>query len=227
MKKILLIIILFSFSRVYAIENIKINDDNLIPEYNKNTKVYNYYTNKNEVNIYVIKEDNEEVIYDKTISLNESKEVIIESSIYGKYKINILKNYNKNNNEDCYLTDLDIEDYPINFNKEKYEYKISINDESNLNINYDLSNYNCSVLIEGNGNFNKSDNIISIKVDNKYNYIIHVYKTIKVSKIVEEETHEMSNNEKEIVKFIIITISCLIIFGFYYILFINKTILNI
>ena len=128
--------------------------------------------------------------------------------------------------EEIYLKDLRIENYDINFNKDIHEYYINIEDEDNLNIDYELSNDNGYVSIIGNGNFNNSDNIININLDND-KYIIHAYKTIKVNNIVEEETYELSDTKKEIVKYVIITISSIIVFCFYYVLFINKTIVNI
>ena len=128
--------------------------------------------------------------------------------------------------EEIYLKDLRIENYDINFNKDIHEYYINIEDEDNLNIDYELSNDNGYVSIIGNGNFNNSDNIININLDND-KYIIHAYKTITVNNIVEEETYELSDTKKEIVKYVIITISSIIVFCFYYVLFINKTIVNI
>ena len=93
-------------------------------------------------------------------------------------------------------------------------------------LQYLADNDNGYVSIIGNGNFNNSDNIININLDND-KYIIHAYKTIKVNNIVEEETYELSDTKKEIVKYVIITISSIIVFCFYYVLFINKTIVNI
>lgn len=119
------------------------------------------------------------------------------------------------------LENLSIENYDINFDKNIYEYKITIEDESNLKIDYDLSE-DVYVSITGNGNFNKSDNIIEINVDNKYKYTIHAYKTIKVSKIEKTEYKEMSNKKKEIALFLIITISSILIFIFSYITFIKN-----
>ncbi len=127
-----------------------------------------------------------------------------------------------------YLEDLTIENYDINFNKNIYEYEITINDEKNLIINYTLSDNSVYVSVEGNGNFNKSHNIININVNNTYYYKIHVYKTIQVSHIQEiEELKEITPLKKEIVKIIIITISSSLIFGFYYIMFINKKVIGI
>lgn len=127
-----------------------------------------------------------------------------------------------------YLESLTIENYEINFNKNVYEYEITINDEKNLNIDYTLSDNSVYASIEGNGNFNKTHNIITININNTHYYKIHVYKTIQVSKIEEtEEIKEMSPLKKEIVKIIIITISSSLIFGFYYITFINQKVIGI
>lgn len=127
-----------------------------------------------------------------------------------------------------YLENLTIENYDINFKKDIYEYEITINDEKNLNIDYTLSDNSVYASIEGNGNFNKSHNIITINVNNTHYYKIHVYKTIQVSHIQEkEEIKEITPLKKEIVKIIIITISSSLIFGFYYITFVNKDFIDI
>lgn len=127
-----------------------------------------------------------------------------------------------------YLENLIIENYDISFDKNIYEYEIVINDEKELNIDYELSDEDVYVSVEGNGNFNKSENIITINVNNDYFYKIHVYKTVSVSYVEEvEEFVEMSAFKKEIVKFGLITISCILVFGFYYCLFINKSYLKI
>ena len=78
-----------------------------------------------------------------------------------------------------YLESLTIENYNINFKKNVYEYDITIDDEDMLNINYELSDDNAYISIEGNGNFNKSNNIILINVNNDYKYKINVHKTLK------------------------------------------------
>ena len=127
-----------------------------------------------------------------------------------------------------YLENLTIENYDINFKKDVYEYEITINDEKHLNIDYTLSDNSVYVSIEGNGNFNKSHNIITININNTHYYKIHVYKTIQVSLIQEiEEVKQFSPLKKEIVKIILITISSSLICGFYYITFINKDFIDI
>ena len=230
MKKIILIILMFiCMIKVTAIENIEINSEYLIPKFEKNIRVYNYYTNKDSVTIKVFPSKNEIVTGSGIIELDtELKEVTILSNIDGEYKINIFKNYKKNNNDKIYLKNLTIKDYNINFDKDIHDYNININDEEELNINYELSNDNAYVSIDGNGNFNKSENIITININNENEYKIHVFKTINVSLINEtKEYKEMSNIKKEIVIILIVTISCILVFGFYYFMFIDTTILKI
>ena len=127
-----------------------------------------------------------------------------------------------------YLENLTIVNYDINFNKNVYEYEITIEDEKELKIDYELSDEDVYVCIEGNGNFNKSHNIITININNQFYYKIHVYKTIQVSFIEEiEEPKEITPLKKEIVKIVLITISSSLVFGFYYITFINKKTISI
>ena len=67
-----------------------------------------------------------------------------------------------------YLENLIIQDYDISFDKNIYEYEIVINDERELNIDYELSDDDVYVSVEGNGNFNKNEKIITINVNNDY-----------------------------------------------------------
>ena len=222
MKKFSFIIIYFLFiNNIKAIENITINDQPLIPYFDKETFVYNYYTDNNEVNIEVIENENNVKSYDYYL-YNDDNLVEID-----KYKINVYKNYNSDKVDESYIKSLTIKNYDINFDKNKYEYQITIGDESNLDIEYELSNYNDKLIIKGNGNFNRSDNIIKVILYDK-EYTIHAYKTVQVSKIIENNNiKEMSKSKKEIVKILIVTISCLIVLGFSYILFIDKRTISI
>ena len=224
MKKILLVLLLLLSYRVNALESIKIDNNDLVPKFDKNTKVYNYFTDKDNINIEVKNSKDEIVTGDGYYELNNTDKTInIETSNNEKYKINVFKDYNKNRINDSYIKELNIKGYEINFDKNTHEYKINIGDEDNLLIDYELSNYDDYVVVSGNGNFNKSDNIIKVTLNNKDEYIIHALKTLSVSKVENNnEIKEMSNTKKEIVKLVIITISCILVFGFYYLIFINK-----
>lgn len=220
MKKILFFIILFTFYiNVYAIEDIKIDNKSLIPSFDKNTFVYNYYTDKDEVNIKII--ESSDNIKSNIIELTDKEKIYYVDN----YKIRIFKNYEKSS--ESYIKELTIKNHDINFNNDKYNYSLTLNDEEYLEINYELSNSNDELTIIGNGNFNKNNNIIKILFKDKV-YTINAYKTINVSKVINNNTdYEMSDNKKEIVKLIIITISCVLVIGFFYILFIDKTTISI
>ena len=59
MKKITIFILLFCVVKVNALSNIKVNNEELIPSFDKEIKVYNYYTDSESVNINVKKDKNE------------------------------------------------------------------------------------------------------------------------------------------------------------------------
>ena len=220
MKKIIIFLLLFSFNSVKAIENIKIDNQDLNPYFNKSIKIYNYFTNNNYIYIDVKPSKNENNDYSGKYELNE-----METDIkIDNYLIRVFKNYDKNYVNESYIKWLTIDGYNINFDKNIHEYEITINDEKELNINYELSNQDDKLVIFGNGNFNKSDNIIKIVLNDNTTYIVHAYKTIKVSSIKNEIViKELNPLKKEIIKIIIITISCTLVFLFYHLLFVKKT----
>lgn len=215
MKKITIFILLFCVVKVNALSNIKVNNEELIPSFDKEIKVYNYYTDSESVNINVKKDKNEIVNGEGVYTLdNNYKKIIISSNIDNDYVINVFKNYDKREYDSSELLSLNIDGYNINYNKDIYDYDITLNNENNLNIKYEV-NDNTSVVITGNGNFNKSNNLIKIEVGDKI-YNIHAHKTIKVSYSKDREIiKEMSGTKKEIVKVLIITISCSFVFLFY------------
>lgn len=228
MKKIILSILLLIPLSINAIERIKINNEDLSPIFDNNIKVYNYFTDKEQIKIEITSSKDEIVSGHGIFTLDKDEEsFIVTSNKYGDFKINVFKNY-KHKTDISKILNIDIKGYNLNFNKDVHEYNLNILDEEILDINYELSNDSSKVNITGNGNFNKTKNVIKITLDEKEEYIINVFKSQNVSK-VEKTTTEvktMSYTKKEIVKFIIITISCTIIFLFYKLLFISKFTLN-
>ena len=226
MKKILFtIFILFIFTNVKGIENIKINGDNLSPFFDINLKKYNYFTDEDKIVINVSKSNDEIITGDGEFEIyDDVNKFIINSNINGNYEINVYKNYEKKDLEYGKLLNIKIENYEINFNSNIYEYDININDENYLNIDYEVLNDKSYVDVIGNGNFNNKLNVIEINVDNINTYKIYVHKSIKVFEPINEDivVQEMSYTQKEIVKIIIITISCSLVFLMFYLLFIKK-----
>ena len=229
MKKIILSILLILPFGINAIEKIKINNEDLSPYFDNKIKKYNYFTNEDEINIKVITSKGEIITGDGIFELKDKESTfIVSSDKYGDFIITVLKNYIETKSKGELLS-LDIEGYNLNFNKDIHEYNLNILDEENLNIIYELNNENTNVKIIGNGNFNNTKNVIKIILDDEEEYTINVFKAEKVSKVENtvSKTKTMSYTKKEIVKYIIITISCTLIFLFYKLVFISKTTLNV
>lgn len=229
MKKIILSILLILPFSIKAIEKIKINNEDLSPYFDNKIKKYNYFTNEDEINIKVITSKGEIISGDGIFELKDKESTfIVSSDKYGDFIITVFKNYIETRSKGEILS-LDIEGYNLNFNKDVHEYNLNILDEENLNIIYELNNENTNVKIIGNGNFNNTKNIIKIILDDEEEYTINVFKAEKVSKVENRvsKTKTMSYTKKEIVKYIIITISCTLIFFFYKLVFISKTTLNV
>ncbi len=230
MKKILFTFLLSLFSfKIYALENIKINNEDVIPMFDINTKKYNYFTDSSIVLIKTKNNKNEVITGAGEYLLKDGiNKYIINSNIYGDYEINIYKNYKEDKDTLGVLTDLKIKNYDLDFDSDKHEYEIVINNEDHLDIEYELLNDSSYVDVIGNGNFNKDKNEIIINVDNINTYKINVLKTSSVFKRIEvqDTTQEMSVFKKEIVKLIITTISCILVFLMFYFLFIRKPIFH-
>ena len=229
MKKIILSILLILPFSIKAIEKIKINNEDLSPYFDNKIKKYNYFTNEDEINIKVITSKGEIISGDGIFELKDKESTfIVSSDKYGDFIITVFKNYIETRSKGEILS-LDIEGYNLNFNKDVHEYNLNILDEENLNIIYELNNENTNVKIIGNGNFNNTKNVIKIILDDEEEYTINVFKAEKVSKVENRvsKTKTMSYTKKEIVKYIIITISCTLIFLFYKLVFISKTTLNV
>ena len=229
MKKIILSILLILPFGINAIEKIKINNEDLSPYFDNKIKKYNYFTNEDEINIKVITSKGEIITGDGIFELKDKESTfIVSSDKYGDFIITVFKNYIETKSKGELLS-LDIEGYNLNFNKDIHEYNLNILDEENLNIIYELNNENTNVKIIGNGNFNNTKNVIKIILDDEEEYTINVFKAEKVSKVENtvSKTKTMSYTKKEIVKYIIITISCTLIFFFYKLVFISKTTLNV
>ena len=208
MKKILIVFLFCYCINIYALEDIEVIGGRLSPLFQKDIYVYNYYTSMDEISIGV----------DGNISNYELNDGINEINISG-YIINVFKNYKES--DEIYLIDLNVKGYEINFNKDIFEYDLYIADEESLDISYKISKDNARVDVIGNGNFNKSHNVISVILyaENELEYTINVYKSMNVSKIEKENIIKFSDTKKEIVKVLVITISSVVIALYYKYLF--------
>ena len=69
--KIIFFIVMFLCSfEVSALSDIKINNESLSPEFDKNVSIYNFYTDEEEINVSVIGEENEVISGDGLYNLD-------------------------------------------------------------------------------------------------------------------------------------------------------------
>ena len=228
-KYLVVLLIFLSFSKVYALDDIKINNENLIPYFDKDTKTYNYYTNEEHIKISVSKSNGETLkgygYFEIKDGLNEFVVESTKNDITNTYKINVYKNYNKDDENIATFKYLNIKGYDINFKNDIHDYYIDI-EEAYLDFEYELDNYESVVKIENNGNFNDGNNdvIVNITSKNQMNentYIFHVNKTKPVFKKIEEKT-ELTFFQKKIVVIAIVTFCSILTIYIYYLLFVKK-----
>lgn len=220
MKIIIILIFLLFPNYVYALKNIKVNNENLSPLFDENTHVYNYFTNKDSIKITVEKEENEKVSGYGIFSAIDGKNEFIVKSNDKKYIINVFKNYKIiKDYSTSLLNSISIENYDINFDPNVFEYNIDAINYEKLNISYIPGSEYETILIKNN---NESSNVVEIIVTsgdkkNESIYKINMNKTAKTFKINKDEVVEYNYYEKKIVMIVIITISSslvLILFKF-------------
>lgn len=231
-KKILLVVFIYLFSctKISGLDSININNEALSPPFDVNIKEYNYYTNDNNIKISVSKKKNEIVkgygYFDVLDGHNEFYVSSFNNDVESRYKINVYKNYISESKNVITFKSLNIENYDIDFKNDVFEYYIDLKEDNYLNINYELDNPNSIVEIKNNGNFLNENNDVIIEIreeesNNSNKYTIHVNKTLKVFKS-NEEIKELSFIEKNVIKIIIIVVSCSLAVFMFYIIFKNR-----
>lgn len=222
-KKLYIIMCIFSFcfDRVFALSDIKINNESVIPYFDINTKVYNYFTNKDNVLISISKDKNENVSgYGFFNIINGENIFNINSDKNGEYTIRVYKNYTHDDENIATFKYFNIEGHNIDFKNDIYEYYINTYDNEHLKFNYETDSSLSTVKIEN----NNDDVIVNINSKNNMNtnkYIIHINKTKSVFKS-KEENKELSYNNKKIIIIVIITICSFLIVLCFYLLFVKK-----
>lgn len=237
MKKIILMFItLFLLTKkLYAIDNIVINNANLVPSFSKSTKIYNVFVSEDKeiITINASKEENEIVTGTGSISLKKGLNTIeiasfIDDKETSRYIINITRGENKFLEDDSSLNNIIIDGYDISFDKSIYNYEIDAkNTDERLNISYQKDNPLSKVYINGDVILKNKENIIKLEVEsaNKKNttiYTIKVNKDIDKSFYVNEEKKELSDFDLKIIRIIIIFITSTLIGILFYFILIRK-----
>lgn len=133
----------------------------------------------------------------RIVNLNEGNNkiefrILSENGVTRTYTININRKEDPDNkSDDNYLKDIDIKDNDINFSKDKTNYEITVDyDTDSLDINPKLSSGKSKFEIIGNENLKVGENTIIIKVTAKDNSV-REYKIIVTKK---DKDQVLSNN---------------------------------
>ena len=171
--------------------------------------------------IYATTEDFKEYVLtgDNTqISVN----VTAEDGTVRTYKVNVVKVYKSSNNN---LSNIVIEGYEIDFDKDVLEYKITVgSDVTSLDISAVVEDYSAWAKIEGNENFKEGENVVTITVyaqdgsTKTYTLLVNKEKAKNPTVVVDdEEDDEESNINTE--KVVIIILIILVVIGLLYLIF--------
>lgn len=239
MKKTFLLLTFFLFiTNVKAINNITINNNRIIPEFNKNIETYNVFVN-DEIEIITINaeiEENEEVtnLGSKSLKRGLNTFVItsyINNEINTSYTLNVTRGSVVYDKETSVLENLEIDGLKLDFKSDVFNYIVRSNDINNIKVNYLTPNPKMNVKVSYNLNTSKENNLITIKVisENKKNtntYKINIKKDVKNNKIVTKtsifDNKKYDKFELKLIKIGISIFILSIILVFFYIIFLRK-----
>lgn len=237
-KYILMIILFFALTiKLNALENITIKNETLAPLFDKNIYVYNVFVSENTqiITINASKEEDEIVTGTGSKSLKKGLNVIeITSYKNGSevtYKLNITRGEVVYNKETSHLNSITIEGVDLDFEKDKYYYEIDT-DKDRLDINYELDNPLQTVKASGDIILNKEENYIKLEVtsEDKKSETTYIIKANKPKKIIHEketksnifDNHKFTDDELEMIKYIIIGVTIVLIIILFYFVVLRK-----
>ncbi|MEG2618155.1 MAG: hypothetical protein RR984_00145 [Bacilli bacterium] len=224
------------YINVYSMTNVHVNNKSLSPLFNKSIYVYNYFAGpyEREINVVCSKEDGETVTNEgKVIIEGDETRVVLTSSLDKKdYIINVYKEGSFLEEDSSTLKNLVIKNYDINFDSNVFEYVISVNDETSLDISYEVNSPNSRVVLEGNGNFNKESNEVSVLVVSNDGKTSNIYKIIvkKAATVFKEVTNNHINSytvNRSLMSSIIILINIVVLGLLCYLFFFRRVKSNI
>ena len=191
------------------LKSLKVSTGNI--EFNKDTTVYAIVTSENEITITAeVEHEKATLTGNKKYTLKEGlNEIVIsvkaENETIKTYTIKVTKmtnlgTVNINNN----LSNLNINNYHIDFDSEILEYKLKIGNEDKLEIDYQVEDDSSIVEIKGNENL-KNGSVISI-------IVTAIDGTKKEYKIIieKEEIIEETKEDNSIILYILLAISIIL-----------------
>lgn len=241
MKKFFALIIFFFFFciEIYGIENISINNQELIPRFNKNTKVYNVFVDEcvEIITINVVPGENETITGSGSKSLKKGLNIFeiysyIEDNRVNSYVLNITRGDVEYDKQESRLENLVIENVSFNFKSDVYTYEINVKDDlEKINIEYVPKNPNSYIKVTGNKFLSNKENIIKIKLisEDKKNSSVYTIKLnkkelkdFKSNKGSVFDNKKFSSFELKLIRIGLISLGTLILGVIFYFIFIRK-----
>lgn len=231
-KSLSLLLIFFLFTiKLNAIENISINRETLVPDFSKETRVYNVYvlSSTEIITINATGEENELITGTGSKSLKKGLNVFeinsyINDILTESYTLNITRGEDVFDNETSRLEDLSITGYNIDFKSDNFNYEISLNEDENLEVIYKVSNPKMNVKVS------ETNDLITIKVisENKKNesvYVVKINKEVKVNAVALKSSFfdkkKFDNFELKIIRISIISVVFIIMSVLFYLIFVK------
>lgn len=231
-KSLSLLLTFFLFTiKLNAIENISINRETLVPDFSKETRVYNVYvlSSTEIITINATGEENELITGTGSKSLKKGLNVFeinsyINDILTESYTLNITRGEDVFDNETSRLEDLSITGYNIDFKSDNFNYEISLNEDENLEVIYKVSNPKMNVKVS------ETNDLITIKVisENKKNesvYVVKINKEVKVNAVALKSSFfdkkKFDNFELKIIRISIISVIFIIMSVLFYLIFVK------
>ncbi len=152
------------------LKSLSVSNGEISPKFDKNNNSYSLEVSSdvNKLDLSAIASDSKSKV---NITGNENLKIgnnIINIEVQAEdgsiriYTLNVNKSDKSSNNK---LSDIIVKDYPIDFEKDKYEYDITVpSDVDELKIDVTKENKNSKVEITGNKNLKEGNNTVLIKV---------------------------------------------------------------
>lgn len=231
-KSLSLLLTFFLFTiKLNAIENISINRETLVPDFSKETRVYNVYvlSSTEIITINATGAENELITGTGSKSLKKGLNVFeinsyINDILTESYTLNITRGEDVFDNETSRLEDLSITGYNIDFKSDNFNYEISLNEDEDLEVIYKVSNPKMNVKVS------ETNDLITIKVisENKKNesvYKVKINKEVKVNAVALKSSFfdkkKFDNFELKIIRISIISVVFIIMSVLFYLIFVK------
>lgn len=231
-KSLSLLLTFFLFTiKLNAIENISINRETLVPDFSKETRVYNVYvlSSTEIITINATGEENELITGTGSKSLKKGLNVFeinsyINDILTESYTLNITRGEDVFDNETSRLEDLSITGYNIDFKSDNFNYEISLNKDEDLEVIYKVNNPKMNVKVS------ETNDLITIKVisENKKNesvYKVKINKEVKANAVALKSSFfdkkKFDKFELKIIRISIISVVFIIMSVLFYLIFVK------